>query len=132
MPELKVASCAAPTTALAHIRTARRLHFSVSSDGLLLLVELNQRCVIARPSARWLVLYVTCLAHSQERLLMTTSVAADLLGLGREPIRHHPQDDNNHYRDRHLIQRRREAIPGRAGFLRQHDIKPTGEKAGAE
>jgi hypothetical protein len=33
---LAVVSCAAPTIALAHAHTARRLQFSASSDGLLI------------------------------------------------------------------------------------------------
>ncbi len=39
---LEVASCAAPTMALAHAHTARRLQFSASNDGLLLL--LSEEC----------------------------------------------------------------------------------------
>ena len=38
----RAASCAAPTMALAHVHTARRLHFSASSDGLLL--WLSEEC----------------------------------------------------------------------------------------
>ena len=41
-PRLEVASCAAPTMALAHVHTARHLHFSASSDGLLL--WLSEEC----------------------------------------------------------------------------------------
>ena len=41
-PRLEVTSCAAPTMALAHVHTARRLHFSASSDGLLL--WLSEEC----------------------------------------------------------------------------------------
>lgn len=39
---LEVASCAAPTMALPHVHTARRLHFTASSDGLLLF--LSEEC----------------------------------------------------------------------------------------
>ncbi len=39
---LEVTSCAAPTMALAHVHTARRLQFSASSDGLLL--WLSEEC----------------------------------------------------------------------------------------
>ena len=39
---LEGASCAAPTMALAHAHTARRLQFSASSDGLLL--WLSEEC----------------------------------------------------------------------------------------
>lgn len=39
---LEVASCAAPTMALAHVHTARRLHFAASSDGLL--IWLSEEC----------------------------------------------------------------------------------------
>ena len=41
-PRLEVTSCAAPTMALAHVHTARRLHFSASSDGLL--IWLREEC----------------------------------------------------------------------------------------
>ena len=41
-PRLEVVSCAAPTMALAHVHTARRLHFAKSSDGLLL--SLSEEC----------------------------------------------------------------------------------------
>ena len=41
-PRLEVASCAAPTMALAHVHTARRLHFAASSDGLL--IWLSEEC----------------------------------------------------------------------------------------
>ena len=41
-PRLEVTSCAAPTMALAHVHTARRLHFSASTDGLLL--WLSEEC----------------------------------------------------------------------------------------
>ncbi len=34
-PRLEEASCAALTMVLAHVHTARRLHFAASSDGLL-------------------------------------------------------------------------------------------------
>jgi hypothetical protein len=41
-PHLEGMTCAAPTMALAHVHTARRLHFSASSDGLLIL--LSEEC----------------------------------------------------------------------------------------
>jgi hypothetical protein len=41
-PRLEVVSCAAPTMALAHVHTARRLQFASSSDGLLLF--LSEEC----------------------------------------------------------------------------------------
>ena len=41
-PRLEVRSCAVPTMALAHVHSARRLHFAASSDGLLLF--LSEEC----------------------------------------------------------------------------------------
>ena len=38
-PRLEARSCAAPTNALAHVHTARWLHFAASNDGLLLFLS---------------------------------------------------------------------------------------------